>query len=125
MHKLTAILATLALSSSASAAPRKAHHAHHAHHARRAPSPAKIASQQWVRDCVHERTGPTGGLSVTVATRLCRALSRVHDAIEVCEQAVVDACVEQDGAASCEDDALAVESTATCYPQPDRAREAK
>lgn len=118
MHKLTAILATLALaigSASAAAAPRK-------HHARRGPSPAKLASAAWVRDCVHERTGPTDGLSVPIATRLCKAMSRIHDAIEACEQAVVDACVDQalpDGSTDCMDEALADEFAATCFVRPD------
>lgn len=115
MHKLTAILASLALATSAVAAPRK-------HHARRAPSPAKLASAAWVRDCVHERTGPTDGLSVPIATRLCKAMSRIHDAIEACEQAVVDACVDQalpDGSTDCMDDALASEFAATCFVRPD------
>jgi hypothetical protein len=114
MHKITAILASLALVAPASAGPRR--------HARRAPSPAKLASQQWVRDCVHERTGPTDGLSVTVATRLCKAMSRIHDAIEACEQAVSDACVDQctDTANGCDctDDAIAAEF-ALCFPRQD------
>jgi len=119
MHKLAAILASLALASTvAVAAPRK----HHA--ARRAPSPAKIAAQQWVRDCVHERTGPTDGLTVPVAQRLCRAMSRIHDAIEACEQAITDACVEQctDTTNGCDcntEDGLAAEFAATCFPKPD------
>lgn len=115
MHKLTAILASLALATSAAAAPRK-------HHARRAPSPAKLASQQWVRDCVHERTGPTDGLELADATRLCRALSRIHDAIEACEEAIVNICVAQanpDGSTDCMDEALAAEFAATCFVRPD------
>ncbi len=93
------------------------------HHARKAPSPAKVAAASWVRDCVHERTGPTDGLTAPVATRLCKAMSRVHVAIEACEQAVVDACVEQctdtEQGCDCMDDALAAEFAATCFVRPD------
>lgn len=90
---------------------------------------------QWMRTCIHERTGPDGGLSVTEARAICRAeqpddevaaakqqlaeakagrkldkaKERARKAIEACEQAVVDSCVAAagpDGSPVCEDDAI-------------------
>lgn len=64
MHKLTAILATLALATSAAAAPRK--------HV----SKAQAAKERLVLACVEERTGPDGGIEVEDAMRLCRGIAR-------------------------------------------------
>lgn len=68
MHKLTAILATLALSTTALAAPRRQNQSRKA-----------AAKEHAVLLCVDERTGPTDGLELEEAFRLCRAIAR-HDA---------------------------------------------
>lgn len=127
-HAIAAIV--LALTTTAHAAPR--HKAHKPHH-----------ESQWVRDCIHERTGPTEGISGAEARRICRAeepedelgaaksaltmarlnakvakaRERVAKAIEACEQAVVDRCVEfakPDGSTDCEDGALKTEFNLAC-----------
>jgi hypothetical protein len=66
MHKLAAILATLALATSASAAPRKH------------PSKSQAARERFVLACVDERTGPAkdGGLELDEAEKLCRGIVR-------------------------------------------------
>lgn len=62
MHKLTAILATLALATSAYAAPRK--HVSKSH----------AAKERFILECVDERTGPDGGIEVDEAMKLCRGI---------------------------------------------------
>lgn len=64
MHKLTAILASLALAATASAAPRK--HVSKSH----------AAKERFILECVDERTGPTDGLEVEDAMKLCRGIVR-------------------------------------------------
>lgn len=67
MHKLTAILASLALaigSASAYAAPRKHTSKSHA------------AKERFILECVDERTGPSDGLEVDEAMKLCRGIIR-------------------------------------------------
>lgn len=129
MRTLIASLALLLASTTADARPRKAHK----------PRP----ESKWMRDCIHERTGPTDGVTVTEARRICKAeqpddeleaakhalaaarakakvtkaQERARKALEACEQAVVDRCVEDadpDGSSSCEDDALATEFEVVC-----------
>lgn len=117
MRKIAAILATLALATSADAKPRRQH---------KPPTAKALASAEWVRDCVHERDGDTDGLSVPTALKLCKAMRRVHDAIEACHLAVIDACLEQEeDRGKCSDAALAAEFAATCFPKPDRVTEGK
>lgn len=75
MHKLTAILATLALSTSGfsgsvSAAPRK--------HNPRAKAD-RAATERFVLACVDERTGPDGGIDTDEAFKLCKGIVR-HNA---------------------------------------------
>lgn len=94
-----------------------------------------IRDSRWVKDCITERTGPTGGIPVTEARKICRAeepedeveaskrqlavarakaklakaKAKLAKVIEACEQAVVDVCVETalpDGSTDCEDSAL-------------------
>lgn len=104
------LLATLALliatQSAVDAAPRKA----------RKTTP----QSQWMRDCIHERTGPVGGVTLAEARRVCaaeqpddeveatkaalltarlnakvaKAKARAAKALEACAQAVTDRCVE-------------------------------
>lgn len=123
MHRLTAALAlTASLVTIADAKPRR--HARRPHH-----------DSAWMTTCIHERTGPTDGITVTEARRICKAeapddevsaaksqlalakanakvakaRAKAAKAIEACEQAVVDACVEAaqpDGSSDCEDNAL-------------------
>lgn len=86
----------------------------------------------WMTTCIHDRTGPTDGITVTEARKACKAeqpddelvaaklqltlaranakiakaRARAAKAIEACEQAVVDACVAAaapDGSTDCED----------------------
>jgi len=120
----------LAITTTAHAAPR-----HKAHKPR--------AESKWVRDCIHERTGPTEGITVAEARRICvaeepedevgaarrgltlarlnakvaKAKARVAKAIETCEQAVTDRCVElakPDGSTDCEDTGLRAEFNLVC-----------
>lgn len=78
------------------------------------------AKERFIADCVHERTGPDGGITAREAIRLCtgivrhdakiaKAAARALKAIAACEQAIVDACVdaaEPEGSADCLDEAL-------------------
>lgn len=109
---------------------------------RRAARKARVESK-WIRDCITERTGPVGGVSVREARTICKAeqpedeveaakhtlavarlnakvakaKTRVAKAIEACEQAVVDRCVElanPDGSTDCEDAALKAEFSLAC-----------
>jgi hypothetical protein len=94
MSHLTRIaLASLLLAAAlpASAAPRA-----------RTP-PDKAATDRWVAACVHERTGPTGGIPAREALELCRSIAkhqaridrlaaRAAAAIEACEAEVSVAC---------------------------------
>lgn len=105
MRTMSAIsLALSLLASTADAKPR--------HH--RKPA----AQSKWMRDCIHERTGPDGGVSVTEARKICKAeqpddevelakselavakhhakiaklAQRAAKAIEACEEEVSIAC---------------------------------
>ncbi len=109
MRTLSLTFALLLASPLAIAAPR--------HH--RAPRAAKAntaAQDQFVVTCINERTGPTGGIPVKDAIKLCQAIvrnqskiakaaARAAKAIEACEVAVVNACFDA-GEPSCEDAAL-------------------
>lgn len=114
MHKLTAILATLALTASTGiAAPRK----HRAHSAR----PSEAATEAYIVACINERTGPTDGISAREAIKLCTGIAkhqaridklaeRAAKAIEACEEEVGIACEDtterdHDGG-ECSDDTL-------------------
>lgn len=117
MRRTTAAL-VLAITTTAHAAPR-----HKAHRPR--------VESKWVRDCIAERTGPTEGITVAEARRICRAeepedevsvarrgltlarlnakvakaKAQVAKAIEACEQTVTDRCVElasPDGTTDCD-----------------------
>lgn len=119
-NALIALAVLLAAPHLADAKPRRKAHAH---------------DTSWMTTCIHERTGPTDGISVAEARKICRAEQPDHEvsaakaqlalaranakvakakakaakAIETCEQAVVDACVEAakpDGSTDCEDEAL-------------------
>lgn len=105
-----AIALALIAPSLADASPR--HRA--ARHAAPRPDDAEVAA------CVHERTGPTGGISPHEAVQLCsriarskvrvaKAVLKARDAIELCEQAVVALCeAEQDDHTEvCSDERLA------------------
>jgi hypothetical protein len=101
------------------------------------PRHARVAKRDtaWMRSCIHERTGPDGGIPVSEARAICKAeqpdddvaaaraqlslaranakivkaRARAAKAIEACEQAVVDACVaaaKPDGSTNCEDENL-------------------
>lgn len=129
-----ALIASIAFPAVADAKPRA-----------RKPHAAK-RDTQWMRDCIHERTGPVDGVSKSEARAICaaeqpddevaaaraqlslarlnakvaKAKARVAKAIEACEQAVVDRCVETappDGSKSCEDDALRAEFNLVCLAQ--------
>lgn len=109
------------------------------------PRRAKVAKHDtaWMRSCIHERTGPDGGIPVGEARTIClaeqpedevsaartqlklarmnariaKAKARVAKAIESCEQAVVDRCIEfakPDGSTDCMDDALRGEFNLAC-----------
>lgn len=100
----------------------------------------------WLTTCIQERTGPTGGVTKAQARAICaaeqpddevesahrqlvlarlnakvaKAKAHVRKAIEACEQAVVDRCVElapPDGSVSCEDDTLRNEFHIACLTQ--------
>jgi hypothetical protein len=130
MRTTIAALVLALTTTTAVAAPR-----HKAHKPR--------AESRWMRDCITERTGPTEGLTVSDARRICtaeqpedevsaakaalvlarmnakvaKAKARVAKAIEACEQAVVDRCVEfakPDGSTDCEDAALRTEFNLAC-----------
>jgi hypothetical protein len=89
---------------------------------------------KWMRTCIAERTGPTGGVSKSEARAICKAeqpddeleaakqaltvarlnakvtkaQDRARKALEACEQAVTDRCVESaapDGSTDCDTDA--------------------
>lgn len=121
MRTITIALSLVLFTTIASAKPRRTHH--------------KPADSAWLKGCIHERTGPDGGVSPGEARAICLAeqpedqvegakaqlrLARANakiakarvkaaKAIEACEQAVVDACVEAakpDGSTDCEDEAL-------------------
>lgn len=109
MRTLSALAAALLLSTTtaAHAAPRRKAHKPH-------------AESNWMRDCITERTGPDGGIPVAEARRIClaeqpedevastkaalvmarlnakvaKAKARAAKALEACEQAVTDRCVE-------------------------------
>lgn len=132
MRTMTAIALCLAtLTSTVDAKPR----------ARRPHATAR--DSKWVRECIHERTGPDGGISVAEARKACRAeepedlvaaakseltlaranakvakaKARVAKAIEACEQAIVDRCVATaapDGSTDCMDSALWPEFQLVC-----------
>lgn len=92
MRTLTALAIILSLTTTAIAAPRR-------------KQAAKAQKEAALKACVHEHTGPTGGITVSEATRQCRstakataAVTKARKAIAACEQAVSDACV--DGAAA-------------------------
>jgi hypothetical protein len=82
--------------------------------------PLSPAEDTFVTSCVHERTGPTGGIPPREALKLCRGIvkhqhridrtiERIRKAILACEQAVSDACVdsaETDGSTDCTAPAL-------------------
>lgn len=121
MRTLIASLALLlATSTAADAKPRRA---------------KRQTDTAWVKACIRERTGPTGGISTTEARQICRAeqpddevaaaksqlalaranakvakaKARIAKAIEACEQAIVERCVETaqpDGSTDCMDSAL-------------------
>lgn len=111
-----------------------------------APRRAPKHDTAWMRTCIHERTGPVGGVSRTEARAICKAeqpddevaaaraqlslaranakvakaRARVAKAIESCEQAVVDACVaaaSPDGSTDCQDEALRTQFTTVCLSQ--------
>lgn len=119
MRTLATLALVLSLASTAAAKPR-----HHVPH--------RAKQTAWMKACIHERTGPDGGIPVGEARTLClaeqpeddvdvakrqltearakakvvKARERVAQAIEACEQAIVDSCVAtapDDGTASCED----------------------
>lgn len=122
MHRTALTLALLAsLVGIADAKPRRA--------------PRKQHDSAWLTACIHDRTGPVGGVSKPEARKLCKAeqpdddieaakaqlalakanakiakaRAKAAKAIEACEQAVVDACVAAalpDGSTDCEDEAL-------------------
>lgn len=96
----------------------------HAHHAgQKRPRKAKAADPA-VTACVHERTGPTGGIPAKEALKLCtqiarhttkhaKAKARAAKAIEACRDDVFVACEDEterdhdDG--ECSDEALQAE----------------
>lgn len=107
---------------------------------------APHADTAWVRTCIHERTGPTDGVSATEARQICRAEQpddevsvarqglalaranakvakakvRVVKAVRACEQAIVDRCVEGaavDGSTNCMDSDLWPEFVELCAEQ--------
>jgi hypothetical protein len=123
------ILAALALSlvaGSASAAPHR--------------KPHRQRDTAWVRTCIHERTGPEGGIPVAEARAIClaeqpddevsaakqqltiaranarvaKAKERAHRAIEACEQAIVDSCFAALPDGKCEDTDLTT-AFAVCH----------
>lgn len=107
MRTLIASIALSLLTSTAVAKPRHV-------------SPAKAAATAWMTACVHEHTSPVGGVSLREATKLCKAAQKRNKAtakaaaaIEACEQAVTDACVEEcddaEHGCDCTEDALADE----------------
>lgn len=133
MRTLSALVLALAtLTSIADAKPR---------HARKPRTDTR-----WMRDCIHERTGPVGGVSQREARTICtaeqpddevaaakaqlslarinakvaKAKARAAKAIEACEQAVVDRCVEAakpDGSTDCQDETLRAEFNLVCLAQ--------
>lgn len=109
LTRLAIALALLA-PSLADASPRH----RSARHAAPRPDDAEVSA------CVHERTGPTGGISPREAVTLCSKLSRARakvakavlkarDAIELCERAVVELCEAEQGDHTevCSDERLA------------------
>jgi hypothetical protein len=108
MRTITTLALVLSLASTASASPRHR-------------GAAKASREAALKVCVHERTGPTGGITVAEATKLCRLEAKVRAAqakakavIAACEQAVADLCVETaapDGSTDCMAPAL----YAACY----------
>jgi len=85
------------------------------------PSPSPMPAATFIAECVHERTGPTGGISVAEARELCGAIvrnsaiihaavQRANAAIEACELAVSVACEDTTlrsvDSGECEDDVL-------------------
>jgi hypothetical protein len=111
MRITTAILALMLTTSLAHAKPRR-----HGHKAK----PTTAAAERFITDCVIERTGPTDGITAKAALKLCtgivrhdakiaKSAERARKAVEACEQAIVDACVDAaDGTetTTCEDDVL-------------------
>lgn len=101
----------------------------------------------WMKACIHERTGPVGGVSHAEARKICKseqpddevvaareqlklarmnakvakAKARVARAIDACAQAVTDRCVEfakPDGSTDCNvDDGLRAEYELVCLAQ--------
>lgn len=107
---------------------------------------ARKTDGAWMRGCIHERTGPVGGVSLAEARAICgaelpddeveaakhalalaranarvaKAQAKARKAVEACEQAVVDACVEAalpDGSTDCMDEALRPQFNAVCLAQ--------
>lgn len=133
MRTFALIATTLALLTSvADSKPRR----------RRAPH----ADTAWIRTCIHERTGPDGGVSRKEAREIClveqpddevsearsqlalarsnakvaKAKERVTKAVMACEQAIVDRCVEgarPDGSTNCMDSDLWPEFVELCAEQ--------
>lgn len=81
------------------------HAASHHHHAgqRHRKAPSSVAQERQIAACVHERTGPTGGVPAREALKLCTKIARDHakhakakaraaKAIEVCREDVFVAC---------------------------------
>jgi hypothetical protein len=128
MRTLSLTLAMLLASpvAVAFAAPR-----HHRSPKARTVTAESAAGEAFIAECVHERTGPTGGITVKAALKLCtgivrhqskiaKAAARARKAIEACEQTVVDACVDAaatDGSTDCEDAALRPAFNAACFAQ--------
>lgn len=135
------LAATLAVASFASTSIALAKPAPKAHVQKRLKG---AAHTQWMRECIHERTGPDGGIPYAEAYHAClaeqpedevdiakrqlavakakskanKAAAKARKAIEQCHQAIVDACVEgaePDGSTgNCEDDDLEQQFIRVC-----------
>lgn len=75
---------------------------------------AKAQQKAWIADCIAERTGPVGGISVAEARDICQAevpsLNELRTdptaapSIQACGQRLTDACVahaKRDGSTDC------------------------
>lgn len=133
MRTLTALALVASLASAASARP---------HRQARRPQ----VDTAWMRDCIAERTGPDGGIAPDVARRACaaeqpddevsaakralkvaranarvaKARAKARAAIDACETAVVDRCLDLAGddahaAEHCTDLALRAEFSTACF----------
>lgn len=106
MRTLATLALILATATAANARPHRDHKPRH--------------ESKWMRDCIHERTGPTDGITVAEARAICKAeqpedeiaaaraqlalarlnakvtkaQARIAKAQESCAQAVTDRCVE-------------------------------